>query len=245
MFTQSLLEARADEWLSDLYNSPGYQLMKDSGLYIADIKDPKLTAREEDFTTNLATKIPALGELVKESERAYVAYLNKLRVDIFSLGVEIMQNNGKSFGTNPEDYKALARYVNDITGRGELPGKLHGAGPALNTILFSPRLIISRLRLLTNWANPFWYFKTPMEVKKMYAKDMGLFIAFSSAVLLAFAASGADVEDDPRSSDLGKIRYGDTRWDIWGGFLQLVRTAIQAYTQQVKSTATGKIREIS
>ena len=244
MFKQSLLPEAADKWLADLYASPGYQLMKDSGLYIADIKNPKLTAKEEDFTSNLASKIPGLGLLVGESERAYVAYLNKMRVDIFSLGVELLQNNGKSFATNPDDYKALASYVNDITGRGELPSKIEGAGPFLNIAFFSPRLILSRFRLLTNWINPYWYFKTPIEIKKMYVKDMGLFIAFGSAVLLAFAASGADVEDDPRSSDFGKIRYGDTRWDIWGGFQQFVRTFAQATTGETKSTVSGKIKEL-
>ena len=244
MFKQAISPELADQWLADLYASPGYQLMKDSGLYIADLKNPKLTAKEEDYTTNLATKIPGLGELVKESERAYVAYLNKMRVDIFSIGVEIMQNNGKSFATHPKEFKSLAKYVNDITGRGDLGKWLSGSAPTLNVAFFSPRLIISRLRLLTHWMNPIWYIKTPIEVKKMYAKDMGVFLAFGSAVLLAFSLGGADVEDDPRSSDFGKIRYGDTRWDIWAGFQQPIRAIAQAATGQTKSTATGKIKEL-
>ncbi len=244
MFKQALLPEYAEQWLADLYSSPGYVLMKDSGLYIADINNPKLKAQEEEYLTNLATKIPAFGELVKESERAYVGYLNKMRVDIFAMGVEIMQNNGKSFATHPKDFKALAKYVNDITGRGDLGKWLSGAAPSLNVMFFSPRLIISRLRLLTHWTNPLWYIRTPIEVKKMYAKDMGLFFAFGSAVMLAFSLAGADVEDDPRSTDVGKIRYGDTRWDIWAGFQQPFRTAIQSATGQTKSTATGKIKEL-
>lgn len=244
MFKQAIAPEYAEQWLSDLYASPGYQLMKESGLYIADLQNPKLTAKEEEYTTNLATKIPGFGELVKESERAYVAYLNKMRTDIFSIGVEIMQNNGKSFATHPNDFKQLAKYVNDITGRGNLPKWISGAAPALNAVYFSPRLIISRLRLLSQF---FWMpfsRKIPIEVKKMYAKDMGLFFAFGSAVMLAFAAAGADVEEDPRSSDFGKIRYGDTRWDIWAGFQQPIRAFAQSISGSKKSTATGKITEL-
>ena len=35
-------------------------------------------------------------------------------------------------------------------------------------------------------------------------------------VLALASLAGADVEKDPRSSDFGKIKDGNTRWDIWG-----------------------------
>jgi len=42
-------------------------------------------------------------------------------------------------------------------------------------------------------------------------------------------------------ADFGKIRSGNTRWDIWGGFQQFVRYTSQFITQEKKSTASGKI----
>jgi len=235
---------RSEKWLSELKHSDGYQLMKDSGLYIADPKSVEMTAKEEDFQTNLAEKIPGAGELVKASERSYVGYLNKMRVDLFTRGVDALEADGKTFASDPEAYKALAKYVNASTGRGSM-GPLEGAAPYLNTVFFSPRLIASRLQLLTQWANPLYYKNTPVAVRKMYFKDMGKIITWGLTVLALAKLNGADVEDDPRSSDFGKIRIRDTRWDIWGGFQQPIRYIVQIVSGQKKSSATGKISELN
>ena len=230
----------ADTWLADLKDSPGYQLMEQSGLYIADRTNAKVTAREEDFQSNFAERIPVAGKLVAKSERAYVGYLNKMRADLFSKGVNVLQNDGMSFASNPEAYKALATYINASTGRGNL-GMLEKAAPLLNAAFFSPRLMASRVQLLTNWVNPSFYKNTPAAVRKMYFKDMGTFIAFGMGILALAALSGADTEEDPRSPDFGKIRSGNTRWDIWGGFQQFVRYTAQVALGEKKSTASDKI----
>jgi hypothetical protein len=47
------------------------------------------------------------------------------------------------------------------------------------------------------------------------------------------------VEIDPRSTDFGKIKVGNIRWDIWGGFQQWVRVASQLATGERK-TGKGK-----
>ena len=242
MMVQWASSEKAEQWLDDLMESPGYNLMKDSGLYIANIRSAKLSAKEEDFATNLTDKIPGVKQIKDSSERAYVAYLNKMRVDIFNRGVELLQNDGYSFATNPKAYKTLANYVNAVTGRGSLGGgALEKAGPALNALMFSPRLLASRIRLLTMLADPRMYKKENRVVRNMYLKDMSSFVGFGLAVLALAAAAGAEVEDDPRSTDFGKIKVGDTRWDIWGGFQQPIRAFVQATLEEKKSTTTGKI----
>ena len=242
MMVQWASSEKAQEWMDDLMESPGYKLMKDSDLYIANTKSAKLSAKEEDFATNLASKIPGAGKLVDASERAYVAYLNKMRVDIFNQGVELLQNDGYSFATNPKAYKTLANYVNAVTGRGSLGGgALEKAGPALNALMFSPRLLASRIRLLTMLADPRIYKKENRVIRNMYLKDMSRFVGFGLSVLALAALAGAEVEDDPRSTDFGKIKVGDTRWDIWGGFQQPIRAFVQATLEERKSTTTGKI----
>lgn len=236
-------EGRSERWLADLKDSPAYTLMQESGLYIADKSSPAIAAREEDFQTNLAEKIPVFGKLVKASERAYVGYLNKMRADLFSKGVDVLQNGGKTFASDPKAYKALATYINATTGRGNL-GALDTAAPVLNTAFFSPRLMASRLQLLSNWANPSFYKNTPVEVRKMYFKDMAKFISFGVGILAIASMYGGDVEDDPRSPDFGKIRHGNTRWDIWGGFQQYVRYFAQLASGEKKSTASGNITQL-
>jgi len=176
---------------------------------------------------------------VAQSERAYSAYLNKMRVDIFSRGVELLLRDKMTFANNPEAYKSLANFVNASTGRGNL-GILERGSKYLTPLFFSPRFLASRLQLLSGAV--LW--NAPPAVKKMWLRDMTSTISFGLLVLALFKANGADVEDDPRSSDFGKIRLGDTRWDIWGGFQQPIRYVIQFVSGQKKSSASGKITEL-
>ena len=243
-FLESLKQAvkpeRYDRWLSDLKHSNGYQLMKSAGLYLADAKNPDAFAREEMNQSNYAEKIPYLGQVVKGSERAYTSYLNRMRVELFDKGVNVLEIDGKTYASHPEAYKALARYLNAVTGRGDL-GAIEGAAKYLNPIFFSPRLIVARTMLLTQWANPKYYQKTPPAVRRMYLEDMSKFIGFTIGLLGAAAYAGADVETDPRSSDFGKIRIGDTRYDTLGGFQQFIRYSAQLAMGEKKSSASGKI----
>lgn len=242
MLRAAVSQKRFDRWLYELKESPVYQLMKDSGLYIADPNDLHLEAREEAFMSHMAEKIPIAGRIIKGSERAYTSYLNRMRVDVFMNAADAFAHEGKTFENSPELYKALAKFVNATTGRGELPGILKTAAPALSVGFFSPRLIASRLQLL----NPVYYVKMPPAIRRMALMDMAKFIATGTAVLaLAKYAGHADVETDPRSADFGKIKVGNTRWDIWGGFQQYVRFVAEMIKGETKSSMTGKITPLT
>jgi len=78
----------------------------------------------------------------------------------------------------------------------------------------------------------------------MYFKDMAKLIGAGFTVLALAKLGGADVEDDPRSTDFGKIKIGNTRYDIWGGFQQYVRFFAQLFTGQTKSAMTGKMSSL-
>lgn len=238
MFRQAFSENKANEWLLKLKESPEYAVMKQSKLYLAE-PTTKLTAKEEQFLSNLAGRIPVIGKAVKASERAYTGYLNKLRVDVFAIGVDQLQQQGITPENNPEAYKSWANFINNATGRGNLGG-MEMAAPILNGLFFSPRYVASRINLL----NPVTYAKMPAPVRKMALKNFASYLAFGTVVLLLASIAGADVEEDPRSSDFGKIRIGDTRFDIWAGFQQVVRLMAQLITGQRKSTKTGEITEL-
>ena len=243
MFRQAFSKGEFTRWLGELKESADFPVMEESGLYIADPDNLNMSAKEEQFMGSMIDYVPALkktiGIPVKASERAYVSYLNKMRVDIFRQGKEFFESQGKTIENSPDLYKGLANYINNATGRGGL-GPLNNAAPLLNTTFFSPRLIASRINLL----NPVYYTKLPKEVRVMALKDMGKMVLFGSTLLGLARAAGGDVEKDPRSSDFGKIKVGNTRWDIWGGFQQYVRLISQIYKGEVKSTQSGEIREL-
>lgn len=237
MFRQAFSENNYKDWLLNIKNDPFYRTMRDSGLYIADHTKiaTGLSSKEERFMSNLAEKIPILGKGIRASERAYTSYLNKLRVDIFSNITNKLQKMGLDFENNQELYKSFAEYVNNGTGRGDL-GKLGRNAQLLNTLFFSPRLIASRFNLL----NPLWYVKQPKLVRREAIKNFAEFVGLGTTILTLAKLSGADVEIDPRSTDFGKIRIGNTRWDIWGGFQQWVRVFSQL-TSGERKTQKGEI----
>jgi DNA repair exonuclease SbcCD ATPase subunit len=238
MFRQAFSEKKADEWLLKLRDTPEYQLMKQSKLYLAE-PNTKLTAKEEQFLSNFAGRIPIIGRLIKGSERAYTGYLNKLRVDVFANGVDRLMEQGITPESNPEAYKAWASFINNATGRGNL-GALENAATVLNGFFFSPRYLASRVNLL----NPVTYSKMPKAVRVMALKSMITYAAFGALFLSLAAAAGADVEHDPRSSDFGKMKIGNMRYDIWAGFQQVIRFIAQVTTGERKSTKTGKITKL-
>lgn len=241
MFKVAFSQKEFDRWFEQTRNEhPIFKDGEKSGLYIADPHDVRLTAKEEMFMNNLAEKIPIIGRLVKGSERAYVGYLNKLRFDVFEKYAELYHEEGKTFENSPELYKALASFINNSTGRGNL-GFAETAAPVLNSLLFSPRLIASRLNMI----NPVYYAKLPKPIRIAALKSMGRFIALGLTTLALAKAAGASVEADPRSSDFGKIKVGNTRWDIWGGFQQYIRFLTQFVGGQTKQPATGKIQELN
>jgi len=232
-FRQSFSEKIFQAGQQAIKENPNYLLARgrlaltDTGKFIG--------GREEAFASNLAEKIPLFGRVVKASERAYIGMLNKFRMDLFS----DMVNNSKKLGV-AIDEKFLddaAGLINNMTGRGELPSKLKGAAPLLNGAFFSPRLMASRLNLL----NPTYYVGLSPVVRKEALQSLFTFTATGMTVLGLAKLAGASVGADPRSADFGKVKYGNTRYDIWGGFQQYPRMAGQLLSGKLVSTTSGKI----
>lgn len=235
MFRQVFSPKNYNAWLDDLTKSPEFKGMKKAGLYIADTRKIAggLTAREEGFMTNIAQKIPILGAISRASERAYTSYLNKIRVDTYK---DLATKFNDAGVADESTLKSLASFINNATGRGDL-GAFERSAQVLNNVFFSPRLIAARFNML----NPVWYMNQQPAVRKEAVKSFIKFIGVGTTVLSLMSANkNVDVETDPRSSDFGKIRVGNVRWDVWGGFQQWVRVASQLASGERKAT-TGKI----
>lgn len=90
-----------------------------------------------------------------------------------------------------------------------------GAGPAAAGVVFAPRWATSRVSV------PFTMVTGHPEVRKIAAKNILGFIGANAALAAFLKLSGvADVSFDRKSSDFGKIRIGNTRFDAWSGFQQ-------------------------
>jgi hypothetical protein len=243
MFAQVFSEKNYENWIVEYKQSAQWELADKSGLFITDETD--IHQREEEFISDLGEKMPlGIGKGIRASARAYSAYLNVLRSDIFENGVKSFEKRGYTFDNDPAVFEKWASFTNNITGRGKMPkGALQDAAPLLTTVIWSPSLIASRLNLLSH--KHVWGKSVPKVVKVKAAYDMMKMWTFTVGVLALANAAGAEVEDDPRSSDFGKIKVGYRRYDVTGGLAAYITLASRLATKQRKSTRTGEMKTIS
>lgn len=222
-------------------DSPNAPLYIKSKLYLANEKTNigRLSGREEAFLSTLPERVPILGKGIKASNRAYAGFLDKMRMDVFDFYSEQFKKSGVTFESNPKAYKDLAKFINSATGRGTLGG-FERSATALSGFLFSPRLIASRLQLI----NPSYYWKLDPAVRKLAMKDMVKFLGAGMTILSLAKLAGAEVESDPRSADFGKIKVGNTRLDVWGGFQQYAVFGARLITGEQK-IGQGRISKLN
>lgn len=205
----------------------------------------KLSDREESFMSSLAEKFPG----VKTSERAYTAYLNKLRADTFENLMSKYKVLGEDGEYNIPLAKNLANYVNNATGRGNL-GSLESSAVALNNAFFSPRFMASRLKILGESTKapftPSTYMFSQPSVRKEYLKSLLAMAGIGTTIgELAKMSGNATVEHDPTNSDFMKIKVGNTRIDPYAGMQQPIVLASRLLSGKSTSSVSGKTTDLS
>ena len=231
-------------------------------------------ATEEAYPTDLPEKAGALlekslsklplgqyvgraGRFYKASENAYTGFVHKTRADLFDKYIDIAERIGVDL--NDQELVNIGRLVNSLTGRGYM-GKWEPAADAINSALFSPRNLKSHVDVLLGHAVGGGASASEIGkgenvgsnfVRKRAAMNILKIIAGTAAVLglaeVIGKAFGRDdvVEWDPRSADFGKIRIGDTRFDVSGGMASVVVLAARLLSRSTKSTATGKVASLT
>lgn len=202
---------------------------------------------EEDFASRNAAKIPGVGA----SQRAFVTFLNALRMDTFNLLASKLSKTGQP---TPNEARLLANYVNVATGRGVI-----GVGgkrlQGLESVFWAPRLVASRVNILT--AQPLLTgilptkgripFRGTLKARRLVAQEYAKFAIGIAAVYKLAEFAGAEIEWDGRSSDFGKIKWPgmETRLDPLTGFAQVLVLEERLTRGAVKSTRSGRIKPTS
>jgi len=212
-----------------------YPLMVEAKLPITELGHD-VGGREERFASSYAETLTG-GKYspVRASGRAYTGFLDKTRADVFDHLIKSAQSQGVNIH-DPHFLESLGTYIGSATGRGELR-TLAPAANALNAVFFSPRLMASRL----NFLNPAYYARLhPFARKEALRSAIQLAGTASTLLGLASQIPGVKVNTDPRNPDWGKIRIGNTRIDIAGGFQQELRLLAQFASGVAISSTTGK-----
>lgn len=213
-----------------IFNRPNAK----SGIYdvaklrLVKLNETRLLAQDEAIRGRWAKKIPGIGA----SNRAFITLLNRVRADTFDSIYASAKNK------SAEATRAIGAAVNDFTGYGDLgSGKLGQTADALSTVIWSPRLLSSRFRIITGAP----LLKGTMETRKLIAKEyastlLGMWAMYELAMMAGF-----EVESDPRSASFGKLRDGEIFIDPMGGLIQVTVLEERIRTGKLK-TQRGEIQ---
>ena len=215
--------------MANLYSNPNY--------INGDYQKAKILAKSEEETpTNVLGKIPVVGKGYKASDIAFRNSAIMMRTQLYDFYSKMARTNGVEM--TDEQIKDIGTMVNGLTARGDL-GKI-GEGGVVKMLLWAPRMMKSNWDTLT--AHSFGTgLKTSFARKEAAKNSLKIIVELTLVLALAKALWPDSVEENPLSSDFGKIKIGDTRFDITAGMASLVTLAARILTQSSKSSTTGVV----
>jgi hypothetical protein len=224
-------------------NKPLMDMVKRSGLDIIDPKGFRESITNEQFGGQNwlnRIKFKVRGKEYKASgltapfERIFAAFSNEFRLQIFLRGAEKLMDKGKTLDNNIEDFKSLASYANNITGRGKIHQSelIKRSEPIISALFWAPGLMSSSMNIMglgdiANLGKNKGYYRamTP-EVRKYAVKETVAGLAMGALVMAAMALDpDKEVDYDPQSVTFGQVRDTKNGWsyNIFGRFTPYVR----------------------
>ena len=213
--------------------------------------------REEAFPESITTKIPGVKNIFIASDKGFNIAIQTARAEITDALIDMA---GGDIGMLKE--QEAGQFVNELTGRGKLPFNNPNAERAINALLFAPRYLTSRMAQIYNikyagkWALSALKGKETGMINKMRARASMAQLAVFAVLIPAIkgilrAMDDEDVHGDDwwerffsayelRSSDFGKIVWGDTRIDVSAGLDGLLTLAARVVTGKTVSISGVK-----
>lgn len=223
----------SDGIMADIVSMPNYEKMVKAKLAIGVVEDA--------YPSSLPERIPGLGRLFKASETTYNGFLYKTRADVFNSYLDIMEKSGVD-SNSKDELLAIGKVVNSLTGRGSL-GAFETVSKPLNNVFFSIRNLKSHIDVLT--AHTFSKNMTPFARKRAAINLLKIILGASAILAIARAINKDSVELDPRSSDFGKIKVGDTRFDVTGGMSSVMVLVARVLSGATKSSTSGIVKPLN
>lgn len=225
-------------------NGKKYSDFMDSAMNLHFSNAAEGAAEEAMSSTQLLEKIPIAGSVVRSSNRGMSSATSWTR---FNIAKKFIDDAGGVEGAeklfSKEELADLGEVINTMTGRGGKKGGFTDRHASiLSKTLFSGKLWASRMNML----NPYWYYRLSGPARKEAISGAASFAATAGATLgLISQIPGVEVSNDPTSADFAKIKIGNTRYDILGGFQQNIRVAAQILTGKRTNSTTGEQKDVT
>lgn len=235
--------------LAALHADPAFEIMQKSGLDVVEPHNAASEKVEEAFEKNLLAGKFKVGDKEFQPwkytggifERAFTSMGNNMRVNLFKKQMAALLEDNKTFESHPEDYKAAARAINELTGRGQLPAKLAQASPYITPFIWAPRMLTSTVNLLglsdatLGWFGKGYYQNLTPSQRSFALGQLGKGVALGVAIMGAAALGGAKVDYDPRSVTFGDIIIGNHHYNVFGRYTPVIKGIVQfAMGERVK-----------
>lgn len=208
-------EKQFDKRMGQIYGNKYYDNLTKSGLHIFKVSGD-LSKREENFASTFIDKLP----IFKGSQRAYTGFLNGLRIDMASKMMKGAELRGDDISVNSRTTESIVKAVNDLTGASRLPGGMEHAANEWATVLFSPRMQVSRFNMI----NPYTYInpKYTLESRVFQLKNLIGSASVAVSVLAVAGMAGLKIGTNSQKTDFGEIHIGNSTIDVTGGNRTLI-----------------------
>jgi len=188
---------------------------------------------EEAYPSSIPEKIPLLGRLFKASEVAYNGGALRLRADLADRYIKIAEKQGINT-LDKAQAQGIGQLISSMTGRGGL-GKGEVLSKEANALLFSIKFLKSNVDTLT--AHQFDSKATPFTRKESAKNLLSIVGTIASILTMAKLLNKDSIDEDPRSTNFGKIKIFGHWTDITGGMGSLVTLA----SRLVPTVHNGKL----
>jgi hypothetical protein len=178
---------------------------------------------EEAYPSSSLEKIPLLGRLFKASEVAYNGGALTLRADLADRLIKIAEKQGVDT-LDPEQAVGMGHLISSQTGRGDI-GRAEMMGKEINTIFFSIKFLKSNFDTLTAHILDPKVRANPVARKEAAMNILSIIATLGSVLTVAKLLNKDSVEEDPRSTNFGKIKVFGHWTDMTGGMASLVTLA--------------------
>jgi len=210
-----------------------------------------------------AMKLKPLAYLVRASQRHFETLLDSMRLEVFTPLARRLYKKGYTPEEHPEAFGQIAQYANRGSGRGDpveianiIIGRRLKAGEispsaaknlrkVLAVTLWSPKLVAARwqhMGMLLTRAPKALRGEGMKDARRIIRREMNkdALVGLATGLAIMEAAReagkelGVEVFYDPNEPDWGKIKIGNTRYDIWGGYVQNARTVFRTLRDGLK-----------
>ena len=214
-----------DTLRAEILSDPQYDLMRRAKVATA--------VAEEEFPVHWPSKIPAIGRLFKASEEAFTASAYYMRYRTAKMYFDIAKKSGVDLNDKNE-LESIGILVNSLTARGDT-GNYGAKDDLINRVFWSPKMIKSNIDVYT--AHRFNQNMSKFAHKQAARNLIRIIMGQAAVLFIANMVWPDSVETDPTSSDFGKIKIGNTRFDISGGSMSMFVLALRLAKGEFKASS--------